>query len=246
MSRSSCRSSRFFCSVEVRDVVNLSERNPFICLPDTSSLMDIVLALQREHVHRVGIKNAAGTLVNYVSESRLLSYILSQKQSELSTKKMEELNVHNLLPHPKLFVSVTPKTKAVNAFSLMSKEHVSALPVLDENGKVLANISAKDLKIIGLDGHARQLMYLPVLEYLGAHEKKRFLSKIKHSLFSSASVVSYHKEDIFVEVVQRLVSHNVHRIYYTDKTGKLYGIVSIKDFLSAIAGRRAGEGSTKA
>lgn len=48
------------------------------------------------------------------------------------------------------------------------------------------------------------------------------------------------EEDRFVDVVHRLVDSKVHRVYYTDKANTLYGIVSIKDLLTAVSGGRAG------
>lgn len=232
-----------FKNVEVRDVANLSERNPFVCLPESASLLDVIHALQREHVHRVGIKDKEGKLVNYISESTVLAYVAQKKHSELSTKHMEQLNIHNLLPHPKLIVSVPTSAKAIEAFRLMHKEHVSAVPVVDGDNHVIANISAKDLKLIGHDGHAWQLVHLPVLEYLKAgkeFETKGKIEKLKLKFFSSTHVIGFHKEDRFVDVVKKLVDSKVHRVYYTDKANTLYGIVSIKDLLSAIAGGRAG------
>jgi len=229
-----------FNNVEVRDIANLSERNPFVCLPDTASLMEVIHALQHQHVHRVGLKDSNDNLVNYISESRVLSYIFEQQRANLSRKRLEELNIHNVLPHAKLLVSVRETASAIDAFRLMSKEHVSAVPVVNDHNKVLANVSTKDLKIIGHDASGWQLLHMPVLEYLKAGkemESKGKLEKLKLKFFSSTHVICCHKEDLFEEVVRRLVEGKVHRVYYTDKHGVLYGVISIKDILSTIAGR---------
>lgn len=226
-----------FKNVEVRDIANLSERNPFICLPDTASIYDVIQAFQRDHVHRVGLKDKEGKLVAYISESAVLAYIVAQKKSELSKKRMDELNVHNLLPHPKQIISVKTHVTALQAFRQMHMAHVSGVPVLDDDGKVVAHISAKDLKLIGSDASAWQLVHMPVLEYLkSAKTVESKFEKLKRFLFSSSQVISFVKEDEFATVVQRLIDSRVHRIYYTDKHHVLYGIVSIKDMLAAIAG----------
>lgn len=50
----------------------------------------------------------------------------------------------------------------------MHEHRIRALPVLGKSGQVVGNISAKDLKVIGDDATAWDLVQLPVSAYLKA------------------------------------------------------------------------------
>lgn len=77
----------------------------------------ITLQLQQELVQRVGLKDSAGKLVAYVSESAIVAHIIQHRKGDISGKKFTDLSTWRLLakpnsvPHVPEDVKVQPKNK---------------------------------------------------------------------------------------------------------------------------------------
>jgi len=178
-------------------------------------------------------------LANLISQTSILNYLWENRfvwENEIGHQSMTQLNLHNIsaeahakLGHPLL--SIRENKRALDAFQLMHEKKVSGLPVVNEDGKLLANISVRDLKEIGHDASRINTLQEPVMEYLKhSHAPQR-----RWKLFSSERTVHYLGDENFYDMMSKMVSHRVHRIYYVDKHRKLFGIVTMSDILRFFA-----------
>lgn len=140
-------------------------------------------------------------------------------------KKKKKSDVTNFFP-------VT--WQALHAFKVMHEHRIRALPVLGKSGQVVGNISAKDLKVIGDDATAWDLVQLPVSAYLKAVKEHSIIDKARHVFSSTFEVVSFQSDDTFIDIIHRVVHHRVHQIYYVDKHHQLLGVLTLKDILNAL------------
>jgi len=224
-----------FKNITVQDIANLSDRNPFVPLPVGSSLFDCVKLMCERGLHRVPIIGKDGRLANLISQSNILNYLWENRfvwENEIGHQSMTQLNLHNIsaeahakLGHPLL--SIRENKQALDAFQLMHEKKVSGLPVVDEDGKLLANISVQDLKEIGHDASRINTLQELVMQYL----KHAHAPQHRWRLFSSERTVHYLGDEHFYDMMSKMVSHRVHRIYYVDKHKKLFGIVTMSDIL---------------
>jgi len=126
-------------------------------------------------------------------------------------------------------VSVNAETKTLSVLLRMqpdiNKPLLSAVPIIDNEGNLIANFSASNLK--GLRQHTFMSLLLPVLAYLTIQpESKDFRRNL--SRFKSIHPVTCTAETSFEVAVERMVSHRVHRLWVVDD-GKPIGVVSIGD-----------------
>ncbi len=103
-------------------------------------------------LHRVPIVEKDEKLANLISRSSVVNYIWQNKfvwEKELGAKTMSELNLHNINPHHggTALLTVKDTSTALAAFKLLHEKHASGVPVVDENNKLVANISVQDLKV---------------------------------------------------------------------------------------------------
>ena len=82
-----------FKNVEVRDIaskiysqvnltaIDISETNPFVSLPKTASLYDVITVMQEKRIRRVPITDG-DKLVNYISEFLIVDFIYKHSKDQ--------------------------------------------------------------------------------------------------------------------------------------------------------------------
>merc|ERR1712232_1054134 len=112
----------------------------------------------RWNIHRVAVLDGGGEVDGMVSQSDVIGFVsngLAAMFPDLSVAGIEQERVGNW---DKVF-SVTSKDPAMAAFELIHDLKVHGVAVVDaENGKLIGNISASDLRVIGSSGHSMSLL----------------------------------------------------------------------------------------
>ncbi len=104
-------------------------------------------------------------------------------------------------------ITISPTTKVRNLAMILIKNQISGAPVVDEQGKILGIVSEAD--IVAKKGKdAKSIM--------------------------SRKVVSVREDTAVEEIAQLMITHAIKRVPVTDG-GKIIGIVSRADIVSAIA-----------
>ena len=75
----------------------------------------------------------------------MVQFFLIFSQEKLGSLQHE--TVSSLGVGIKPVVSVPSEIRAIDAFSIMNQQRVSAVAVLNEDGTLLTNLSAKDIKV---------------------------------------------------------------------------------------------------
>lgn len=132
-------------------------------------------------------------------------------------------------------VTVNPSTSVRDVAALMVEKHVSGVPVLDGNGKLVGIVSEGDLMRrpeIGTDKHRRRWASF----FAGADEQAREFTK-SHGLrvgdIMTEQVTHVSESTSLGDVVELMERHKVKRLPVLSK-GKLVGIVSRIDLLRAL------------
>ena len=130
--------------------------------------------------------------------------------------------------------TITPDTRLQEVASIMCLYRIPALPVVDEEGKLVGNISEMDL--------LKNL--LPTMEDIMAGEASM---EIKRMIPNYSSSMGKRVEDMMVKnpisvtpdmhvlnATARMTSHRFRRIPVTDADGKLVGVMSLGDVHKSI------------
>ena len=104
-------------------------------------------------------------------------------------------------------ITVSPSTKVKDVAMILIKNQISGAPVADKNGNILGIVSEAD--IVAKKGK----------------DAKSIMSK---------KVVSVREDASVEEIAQLMITHAIKRVPVTDG-GKIMGIVSRADIVSAIA-----------
>ncbi|MBS0644358.1 MAG: CBS domain-containing protein [Acetobacteraceae bacterium] len=136
-------------------------------------------------------------------------------------------------------VTVTPKTTLGEIAKILSQKRISAVPVLDDSGKVVGIVSEADvLKPYRESIIARRTWWLDLIAE-GEDLPKDFLEYLRQDHHVAADlmvpnvVVADHQMTI-PELAELAMKHGVRRLPIL-KDGKLVGIISRADLVRVIA-----------
>mmetsp|Transcript_1047 Transcript_1047/g.1438 ORF Transcript_1047/g.1438 Transcript_1047/m.1438 type:complete len:326 (-) Transcript_1047:45-1022(-) len=172
-----------------------------------------------------------------ISQSDVVHFLLKKANNnelpehmmEIIKRPLSELNLGNPLGNK--LILVKKSQAAIDAFVEMSSKNVSAVPVTDENGKIVANLSASDLR--GITGHQLSDLNLHVLDFI----EKRTGKKPAHPVTSET-------ENSLLEVMQQTVGAKVHRTWVVDSDAKPVSVVTFTDIIGCLYGVHRQYGTT--
>jgi len=156
-----------------------------------------------------------------------------------------KLKVADLWPESKPVCAIKSDELVITAFQQISRDHVSGLAVVNQEGKLVGNISASDIKHAGLNyyfSHIPALVYdlsLPIEDFLKIPpaDSPFFGRNQTPDLFP----VTVKKEDTLGRVLQLLSTSfrtssfartHIHRVFVVDEEGKPIREISDGDVIA--------------
>jgi len=128
------------------------------------------------------------------------------------------------LEYKKDVVNIVDTASASDAFELLDSKRLSGIAVVDEDGKLIGNTSARDIKNAVMDA-GRTNMELDILSYL-AHVRQSQL--MLNDKYPSCHV---HEDATVAHVVNLLAKTGYHRVFVVDEDMKPVGVVSFADII---------------
>jgi CBS domain-containing protein len=137
-----------FAEHTVQDVLDASPAIQFQPIPSTATLGAALTLLGKDRFHRVVVIDpATGKLESIVTQSSMAAYLYSKVKSDpiFGAFATQPLSAFGLTSEQKI-VSVPLTHKAVDAFHLIQKHRVTGVPVVDNHGSLVGNVSARDIR----------------------------------------------------------------------------------------------------
>eukprot|EP01096_Ripella_sp_DP13-Kostka_P006324 TRINITY_DN2269_c1_g1_i1.p1 TRINITY_DN2269_c1_g1~~TRINITY_DN2269_c1_g1_i1.p1 ORF type:complete len:333 (-),score=188.62 TRINITY_DN2269_c1_g1_i1:118-1047(-) len=212
-----------FATTEVQTCADLSHRNPFVPISDDADLYSVVRILSEYGVHRVNVFDEQGQLTNIITQSALLKLIDTnlEKLSEVVNKSVGELDIGT---SPVITIPSTHHT--IGAFKLIREKKLYAVPVIDANGSLIGNISARDVRFVVKSPAHMYLLYEPI---------SKFISQIHADEIEERSpAICCRASDSLKSIVKKLLVNRINRIYITDHDGKPTKVITLTDVLLAL------------
>ena len=133
-------------------------------------------------------------------------------------------------------VAINAKDTVHEALEVMSENKVSALPVIDRNGRCIGILSTSDIMEVTRDvdaglnemEHAGQLFWGDFIEKLSGHAGHQSVMELM-----SESVVSATPDTPLSEAARKMLHDHIHRLPVIDDNEQVIGIVSTTDVLTA-------------
>jgi CBS domain-containing protein len=217
-----------FTKTPIENIVGLSGRNEFATLDENITLGEALPYLQDNH--RIAIKNREGQLTGIISQSLIANYLVNN----LPRIKFDPRLRNTLEEFPfatRKIMTVNRDTKVIDAFIQMHSMKLSAVGVVDNQGKLCGNLSASDLK----GWHLFEPRLRHLLRPVGA-----FLKHIRKFQFRSGEhVVALNNKNTWGDLLRTFQKNSVHRVYLVDDNFKPAGVISLTDFMKACAPSKA-------
>ncbi|KAF8058362.1 cysG [Scenedesmus sp. PABB004] len=206
-------------------------------------------------VHRVGIYDTHFRLTNIISQTDIVKFLHMNPDAlgELGGQTAEELG---WTARP--VVSLGPDVSAIEAMTLMNERQINAVAVVDGVGKIIGNFSVSEMRSIMAEHFGA--LSLPVGEFLALehgtefqgyshiHEQEVVASK-GHKFITDRiararprtpgeevgqALVLVTPQTPLLEVIDKIVSNRIHRVYIIDDAERPVGVVTCTDVVRLV------------
>ncbi|XP_038234424.1 5'-AMP-activated protein kinase subunit gamma-1 isoform X1 [Dermochelys coriacea] len=205
-----------------REVYLQDSFKPLVCISPSASLFDAVSSLIRNKIHRLPVIDPdSGNTLYILTHKRILKFlklfIAEVPKPEFMGKTLEQLKIGTYAN----IALVRANTPLYVALGIFVQHRVSALPVVDESGRVVDIYSKFD--VINL---AAEKMYnnLDVTVTQALQHRSQYFE----------GVLTCYKHETLETIINRLVEAEVHRLVVVDENEVVKGIVSLSDILQAL------------
>eukprot|EP01121_Diplochlamys_sp_Union-15-3_P016620 TRINITY_DN5691_c0_g1_i2.p1 TRINITY_DN5691_c0_g1~~TRINITY_DN5691_c0_g1_i2.p1 ORF type:complete len:341 (+),score=50.05 TRINITY_DN5691_c0_g1_i2:86-1108(+) len=205
-------------------VYPIGKRNPFHPVHRNFSLFHAFELLARSpDLHRIPVVDDNRKLVNLITQSQMISFI-NANLPILGDKKNKPLSQ---CLHSKKVITIAETKAALDAFTLMTENSLSGLPVVNSDGKLVGNISLRDLKAIREDGHMFWRLYQSV---------STFLMRVKNEFYKDRpnSLVTVAEDNTLQDAITKMAEHKIHRVYIVDSNDKPLYVITISEVMEEL------------
>uniref|UniRef100_A0A8C2X2U0 Protein kinase, AMP-activated, gamma 3a non-catalytic subunit n=1 Tax=Cyclopterus lumpus TaxID=8103 RepID=A0A8C2X2U0_CYCLU len=228
---------RFVGMLTITDFINILHcyyRSPMVQMYDSKlspvlfplSLFDAIYSLLKYKIHRLPVMDPeSGNVLHILTHKRILKFlhIFVIPKPAFMGRQIQELGIGTF----RNIATVQQTATLYEALAIFVERRVSALPVVDEQGKVVSLYSRFD--VINL---AAQKSYnnldMPMQEVIR-----------RRSSFVEGVIKCYPYETLET-IIDRIVNAEVHRLVLVDRADVVKGIISLSDLLQAMVLTPAG------
>ncbi|XP_068073202.1 5'-AMP-activated protein kinase subunit gamma-2a isoform X3 [Danio rerio] len=195
---------------------------PLVNISPDASIFDAVYSLIKNKIHRLPVIDpVSGNALYILTHKRILKFlqlfVCEMPKPAFMKQTLEELSIGTY----NNIAFIHPDTPIIKALSIFVDRRVSALPVVDESGKVVDIYSKFDVINLAAEKTYNNLD-ISVTQAL-MHRSQYF-----------EGVMKCNRLETLETIVDRIVKAEVHRLVVVDENGSIVGIVSLSDILQAL------------
>jgi len=219
-----------FTDEKAAKVVDLSKRNPLYPVWNSSKLCDVLQKFAEVGVHRLPVHDTQDRsfkrMDNVLSMSAVVSFI-SKNVSCLGSLAEVTLGEKNI--GIKTVLSIRDDAKAFDGFKLMAEKRVTAVAIVDSEGKFVSSLTAKDIKALvqRTKGKSR-INFQPLFQNC-----KEFIS-LNIGTRKTTNQGSCNSQTTVKEALFQISENHFHRLFIVDDQQKPIGVLSLGDILSFV------------
>uniref|UniRef100_A0A6M2EWJ7 CBS domain-containing protein n=1 Tax=Populus davidiana TaxID=266767 RepID=A0A6M2EWJ7_9ROSI len=230
-------SSEFYKNTKVRDIAGSFRWAPFLALQKSNSFLTMLLLLSSYKMKSIPVVDLGEAKIdNIITQSSVIHMLAEcaglQWFESWGTRKLSEIGLP--LMAPDRIVKVYEEEPVLQAFKLMRKKKIGGIPIVDSSGrKVVGNISIRDVQFL--------LTAPEIYHDYRSITAKNFLTAVrsylkKHQGTSPfvSGMVACTKNHSVKELIMKLDSEKIHRVYVVDDAGNLEGVITLRDIISRL------------
>ncbi|CAL9704477.1 unnamed protein product [Knipowitschia caucasica] len=195
---------------------------PLVSISPNASLYDAVSSLLRNKIHRLPVIDpSTGNTLYILTHKRILKFlklfIAEMPKPSFLSRTLEQLNIGTF---DKIAV-VRSDTPLYTALGIFVDHRVSALPVVDDKGRVVDIYSKFDVINLAAEKTYNNL-------------DVTVTKALQHRSQYFEGVLTCNRLETLEAIINRLVEAEVHRLVVVDEQEVVKGIVSLSDILQAL------------
>lgn len=214
-----------FRNCKLSEIVGLSGRNPFRMMHQDESLAEAVDQYLKG-VHRIAISDDTGEIIGVISQWTIANYLATVPTDDKEWIPSLRAPVAQSQFKTTEVKCVNKNETALNAFTFMHSNKLSAVGVIDDEGKLCGNLSASDLKGFHLFLNEFSDLLQPVGQFLALIRKKQG----RPENFVVAVPSSTPVKDIVILFNEEII----HRVYIVDNQYKPTAVFSLTNLLQGL------------
>nr|XP_020463529.1 5'-AMP-activated protein kinase subunit gamma-1 isoform X2 [Monopterus albus] len=205
-----------------REVYLQDSFKPLVNISPNASLYDAVSSLLKNKIHRLPVIDPlTGNTLYILTHKRILKFlklfISEMPKPSFLSQTLEELNIGTF----KNIAVVSKDTPLYTALGIFVEQRVSALPVVDDKGRVVDIYSKFDVINLAAEKTYNNL-------------DVTVTKALQHRSQYFEGVLTCHRHETLEAIINRLVEAEVHRLVAVDEQDVVKGIVSLSDVLQAL------------
>jgi len=198
---------------------NRSQRNPWQIISEDAPLQSAINMISQSGGHRLAVIDSFGRFSSVITQSRIVRF-LAFRNMELG--ELGDVTIDGLSIVSKDLVTINGTEKLVDAFLKIYTHDISAVGVVDTNGKIIGNVSVTDFKDIGFSAGMFKKLFITIDKFLDRKIEGQNIPKL----------VWAYKTTHLNDVLYKLRSNRVHRVYILDENDEPYGVITLTDILN--------------
>jgi len=210
---------------QVLEATNTYEGFPIASHPvKRETFLPMVLEYFWLGMHRVPVVNMENNIISVLTQSDVLSFMAQNIHltGVLARKSLEQCKLGLAAP---VLAKASEQTSVI--VKRLHDKRISAAPVIDDEGKIIANFSLNDLK--GINPSNFKDILLPVKTFL----EKRASPEENFRCEKSLHPLVVRRSDALEDTIYKMVATGVHRLWVVDMLNRPIGTVSITDLMRA-------------
>eukprot|EP00850_Spirogloea_muscicola_P001234 SM000004S15104 [mRNA] locus=s4:1278219:1281347:- [translate_table: standard] len=201
---------------------------PFLPMQADDSMLTALLLLSKYRLRSIPVNN----LVTQSSVIRGLARCTGFAWFDsIASRAVEDLGLPVMAPAQ--VVAVEGDKLALEAFILMHEKEIGGIPVVDTHQKLIGNISTRDSRYLLLqpDLFARRkeltvMDFVKIVTSLPADPSKDAIPPLL------SPPITCLQTDTLADVIEKLVTNNIHRVHVVRDDNSLIGVVTLRDIIS--------------
>ncbi|XP_057972354.1 SNF1-related protein kinase regulatory subunit gamma-1 [Malania oleifera] len=229
--------SEFYKSTKVRDISGSFRWAPFLALQTSNSFLTMLLLLSKYKMKSVPVVDLGeGKIDNIITQAAVI-HMLAECAGlhwfeSWGTKKLSELRLPSMKSSQ--MIQVYEDEPVLQAFKLMRKKRVGGIPVIQSGGrKAVGNISIRDVHFL--------LTAPEIYKDFRSITAKNFLTAVRSYLEQHqeaspmlSGMITCTRDHTMKELILKLDSVKIHRVYVVDGDGNLEGVITLRDIISKL------------
>ncbi|XP_033933560.2 5'-AMP-activated protein kinase subunit gamma-1-like [Pseudochaenichthys georgianus] len=195
---------------------------PLVHISPETSILEAVSSLIQNQIHRLPVIDPiSGNALYILTHKRILKFlqlfVCEMPMPAFMRCSLEDLSVGTYSN----IAFVHPDTPLITALCVFTRRRVSALPVVDHNGRVVDIYSKFDVINLAAEKTYNNL-------------DVTVTQALRHRSQYFEGVMKCNKRETLETIVDRIVKAEVHRLVVVDEESRIVGIVSLSDILQAL------------